>query len=393
MPLRTILFLVLLFAPHVAGRIAAQSRPDACESAAHPVTETGEIFQLGAVVHPNSGYFRISQQDARYLRARIEVKGVANCDWYLTVRDEKLRPIQTLSPEDFAKSTSRWTSRIPGSTASFDLQGCPTVSEEPKMLLQEYILMPKNVQRTYYSAQDPGNPMFKDLYDQSISLRGYGDFVGFMMSSWERESWTCSGVMVAPDLFLTNWHCGAPRASFPVEGYWNEQIVKDTMIDISWDGDELSREYYGLRLAAADSDLDFALVEVAPLNWSGRARPVTITRRTPQTNDPIVIIHHPAARTKQVSLDCTILSTSLKSWRGGIDGIDFGHRCDTEAGSSGAPVLNRDGQLIGLHHRGFDVDSKTCAQTDRINKAVRIDKILDFLSVNHPDLLRKLSIK
>ena len=37
---------------------------------------------------------------------------------------------------------------------------------------------------------------------------------------------------------------------------------------------------------------------------------------------------------------------------------DFTHTCDTAGGSSGAPVFNLEGQLVGVHHFGFadDVD-------------------------------------
>jgi hypothetical protein len=369
-----------------------QTQP-ACENATHPVTEIGELLQIGATVPPDSSVFRISRPASRYVRARIELSSKADCDWYLTVRDGQLRPLQTFTQEDFRYSASRWTIRIPGFSAAFDLNGCTNVSQGPKLVLQEYIAMPESAEHPYYSSQDPLNPAFRNLYEQPPNVRIYGDFVGFMTSSWDRDSWTCSGVVIASDLFLTNWHCGAPRSDFPIDGYWSDQIIKDTTIDISWDGDEISREYYGVKRMIADPDLDFAILQMAPLNGTGRARPITLSRTPPKINDQIMVIHHPAARPKQISIGCTIVDANLKSWRKGVEGVDFGHRCDTEAGSSGAPVLNRDGLLVGLHHRGFDVDPRTCAQTDRINKAVRIDRILDFLAVHEPDLLEKLSIE
>lgn len=386
---RVCLFVVLL--PHLQTA-NSQSRPVACERASHPVTEIGELFQLGTSFYSNTGLVRISNPEASYLRPHIELKKDAPCHWFLTVRDKEFRALQTLTSSDFAKSRSRWTARVAGTTAVLDLAGCGP-DEGPQLVLQEYIAMPDSAQHPYYSAQDPDHPRFKDLYTQNPNLRVFGDFVGFFMSSWDRGSWTCSGVMVASDLFLTNWHCGAPRSDFPLQGYWDDQIVRNAIIDLSWDGDDLSREYNGARLLAADPDLDFALIEVTPITWSGKARPVEISREPVRINDPIMIIHHPAARTKQISLDCTVTDANIKSWRDQVDGVDFGHRCDTEAGSSGGPVLNREGRLIGLHHRGFDVDPRTCAQVDRTNKAVRIDKILEFLSTHDPDVLQRLSIR
>ncbi len=370
----------------------SQSPPDKCETATHPVTETGSLNQVGTSFYSDGGLIRVSNPGSRYLRAHVRLIKNADCNWYLTVRDEKYRPIQTLTSEDFASSPSRWTARIPGPASLLDLTGCGP-DTGPRLLLQEYIAMPDSAEHPYYSAQNPSDPMFKNLYEQAPRLRPYGDYVGFLMSSWTRESWTCSGVMVASDIFLTNWHCGAPRSDFPVEGYWNDDVVRDTIIDLSWDGDDVSREYNGSRLLASDPDLDFALIEVRPINWSGKARPVTISRNPVSINQPILVIQHPAARTKQVSLDCTIVDDNIKSWRKGVEHVDFGHKCDTEAGSSGAPVLDTDGRLIGLHHRGFDVDPKTCNQTDRINKAVRIDKILEFLGSHNSELLKRLSLQ
>ena len=375
-----------------ADPAVGQSVPDKCETAAHPVTETGSLTQVGTSFYSDGGLVRISSPGSRYLRARVELTKNADCGWYLTIRDGKYRAIQTLTSEDFTSSPSRWTARIPGPASLLDLTGCGR-DTGPRLLLQEYIAMPDSAEHPYYSAQNPSDPKFKDLYEQIPRLRPYGDSVGFLMSSWTRESWTCSGVMVASDMFLTNWHCGAPRSDFPVEGYWNDEIVRDTIIDLSWDGDDVSREYTGSRLLASDPDLDFALIEVTPINWSGKARPVTINRNPVSLNQSILVIQHPAARTKQVSLDCTVVDDNVKSWRTGAERVDFGHKCDTEAGSSGAPVLDTDGRLIALHHRGFDVDPKTCNQTDRINKAVRIDKILEFLDTHNPDVLKRLSIQ
>jgi hypothetical protein len=69
------------------------------------------------------------------------------------------------------------------------------------------------------------------------------------------------------------------------------------------------------------------------------------------------------------------------SWRPRTDGgptdTDFTHNCDTEGGSSGAPIFTEQGALVGIHHLGFDkLSDGTC---DKKNKGVHIGGILDHL--------------
>jgi V8-like Glu-specific endopeptidase len=73
-------------------------------------------------------------------------------------------------------------------------------------------------------------------------------------------------------------------------------------------------------------------------------------------------------------------------WRNRAVSSEFTHLCDTEAGSSGAPVLNGQNELVGLHHLGFDYDMQRCEYLDRENKAVSIAAILDFIRNIHSAL-------
>jgi hypothetical protein len=201
--------------------------------------------------------------------------------------------------------------------------------------------------------------------------------------------------MIAQGLFLTNWHCGAPSSEFPAGGYWSEQIVKDTIIDMSWDGGALSRDYVAVKLVDKDSDLDFALLRVEPIDSSGLIRPPSIRVTLPKQgaeSEKIEIIHHPAAMQKQISYDCAIVNWEYPSWQAHVPGTDFTDRCDTEGGSSGAPVFDPNGNLVGIHHLGFDVNPLTCKQNDDLNKGIRIDKIIEFLRTHDHEVIQELRI-
>lgn len=385
-----------------------------CPNARQPVTNIGERFtstvkfQAGSMERERE----IPHPGARYLRARIEVPNPGTCNWLLTVRDAGFHVIQTLNQDDFSTTLNRWTNRVPsvklpnGNVSSkiiFTLAGCKNGST-PEIKFPEYIMMAEKTRNPYYSRQSQ-TATYKPLYqltetENPIGNKPLGDYVGFVMVSWLRTSWTCSGVFLTENLLLTNWHCGGPRElvqdgqtiQFPESGYWQDQIVKDTIIDISFDDDGLSMEYIGKKRIAMDPDLDFALLEVVPLDAMKRMLPLPINLAPLANNQSLKIVHHPEALQKNITfgVNCRVESNNVASWRNQVSGIDFSHRCDTEGGSSGAPIFNANGELVGLHHRGFDIDPCTCAEKDKLNKAVRIDKIFEYLQACNPDVAARL---
>jgi len=328
----------------------------------------------------------VRRSGVRYLRARLALVSPKNCTWSIIVRDEKLRVVQSFGPSDFSGSVMRWTTRVAGEAMMFDLQACSN-GAIPSVGVDEILKMPNEASQTFYSVQDPNNKQFFPLYsfDEASNLQPLGDSVGFLMSSLGSESWGCSGVMITDDLFLTNWHCGRPPSDTagvtvpfqPQDQTWKEEIARDTLIDISWDDDGLSWEYQGVECVAKNKDLDYAVIRVRPVKLSGPARPATLSRSGPQAGEQVTLIHHPAGRPKQLSA-CSVLSVSFPSWITSTANTDLTHRCDTEGGSSGAPLFNKTGVVVGLHHRPFTFTAD-CSSSDKLNKAVRIDKILSDL--------------
>ena len=363
----------------------AQAPANDCERDAHPVTELGQLVGRGKTLTPTDFPYPIDRPATRYLRLRLEVINPPDCDWYLTVRDKDLQLIETLTAEDFKGSANQWTRRVYGRKAVLDLETCPGEPNRPGVMLQEYLAMPEKTDKNPYYSKQHNIPEWKPLYVGDDRFRSWGDYVGLMIGSWNsREVWTCSGVMIASDLFLTNWHCGSPRTlgdgtaanpfkPFPETGYWDEEtILKDILIDTSWDSDNVSRDFRVTRKLACSKDLDFAILEVKPINSSGKVRPVRIAKGV-SSGDHIWIVQHPLAMPKQIS-NCIVITAETPG------SAEFTHQCDTEAGSSGAPVFNSDGDLVGIHHKGFELDKDTCKPLlPKLNRAVRIDKIMAFL--------------
>jgi len=71
---------------------------------------------------------------------------------------------------------------------------------------------------------------------------------------------------------------------------------------------------------------------------------------------------------------------SYPGWRNAAAKTEILHSCDTEGGSSGAPVFDEEGNLAALHHLGYETPPG--GKCDYQNKAVKILDILGFLRKN-----------
>ena len=345
---------------------------DVCAGDATMQTQFGKVIQVGAILESgnlNEQNFEDEAGKVRYFRALLAVRAPAQARWHLTIRDAALRPLEVFSSSQKLDKSSIWTRRIYGQgTTSFDLQADAGVEVE----VRQVILMPESAERPYYSLPKPGVYRFVPLEKAETGRRRLGDAVGMVMASWSGISWCCSGVVVAEDRLLTNWHCGAPDSSFGDPNYWNQSICDNTIIDMSWDGDGNDREFVCRKVIEKDKQKDYAILEIAPRNGRDTLRPVPVRDAPVQAKENVIIVHHPACRPKQMSLSCNVVKPSYPGWAG-QGSTDFTHDCDTEAGSSGAPVFDLQGRLVGLHHLPFSKQSGVC---DKVNKGVRIGEIL-----------------
>jgi hypothetical protein len=163
--------------------------------------------------------------------------------------------------------------------------------------------------------------------------------------------------------FLTAHHCiGSQAAASTIDFTWFYQ-------DVSCNGpQDNSVDTFGADLLATSSSSDFAFLRMREdppdgvyyLGWSTAA---------PSSSDTLTGIHHPQGEAKKISfgnLWGIIPAFWQVQWTSGV----------TEEGSSGSPLFNADGQIIGQLYGG----QSSCVNTTGIDYYGRFDKSFNALS-------------
>jgi S1-C subfamily serine protease len=350
-----------------------------CQDEPRMATEFGTNTTLGTNIQPSTLPFELHlAKETRWIRVLLRSPGEASSDWTMTIRDVSERPLQSISSSQLEQNSPFWTDRLPANAINFFLEAA---SSSTTIRLMEYVAMSSEATRPYYSIQGD-KEQWVDLFRPEIDpfYRRKGDSIGmFIGHSGSNASgfkvWSCSGFLVANKpkvLFVTNDHCGGPWSA---DDRWTPGVCENAVIDFSWDGDSVSREY-SCKKVVRDQANDLAIIEIAANKTE--APPNILTLRDASLNEePIAVIHHPASLEKQISRNCQGMTAAASSI-GTVDLTrDFAHRCDTEGGSSGAPVLDENGLVVGIHHLGFQKNATgTC---DMFNKAVNVSRLIALL--------------
>lgn len=359
------------------------------------VTELGTVFdvtdtRVSARTRTDIKRHPASEGGVRYLRFQLTRAGSAPADWRVHLREPGTgRVLQRFGPDDLREGQPVWSDRL---TMHEILMTFTPIGPEDAdsgdvtVAATSYFAMPVAGEFHFYSAVDPDNPAWGDLRDAAPSdrFRRLGDSVGILISRAAGKASTCTGTMVGEGLFLTNWHCGALALGGTLleDDYWDQQAVcEDLLIDFSWDDDAISDDFRCVEVVAQDKPLDYALLAVESVDGASSVQPLRILPEPLPRFAPVHLIHHPRAMSKKISRGCRMVSSeSTPGWVGVHDDSEVLHRCDTEGGSSGAPLLDDDGNFRALHHLGFDLDPETCAPVDGLrgnhNKAVWMHAIV-----------------
>jgi endonuclease G len=179
-----------------------------------------------------------------------------------------------------------------------------------------------------------------------------------------------TGFMVSSSLLLTNYHV--------VENF--EDVDRQLQFEFNYQvndrGNSQTKEIFfadSRQFFYQNPQLDYALIRIKPnISPLGAERrlagevwgeiPLPRSQIFLQEGKPVNIIQHPQGRYKEIALQNNRIVTLTENV--------VRYQSDTEAGSSGSPVLNNRWQLVALH-QGSPVTPKD------YNQGIRIDRIVE----------------
>ena len=165
--------------------------------------------------------------------------------------------------------------------------------------------------------------------------------------------WHGTGFLVAPNILLTNYHVlnsatVAANAVAEFEYEVSDSDLLDGPPEVPPSAVRFNLMPDRLFISSDFKDFDYAFVwiESAAAQQFGTI-PMQRGSFTTRQGEPTFVLHHPGGLPKKASVDDTeILS---------INSSFLLYAADTQEGSSGAPVFDRRGRLIALHHAWWPV--------------------------------------
>jgi V8-like Glu-specific endopeptidase len=301
---------------------------------------------------------------AQYVRLRFAgVAGAAGTGAVLTLRDRGGRLVREYSEADLAARDTFWSAIVPGDYALVTLLAPEppvgfglTIDQLAYQAFAGAALSTVGEDEKESIAAYAGDPLISGLARPVAKLL-------FMQNGAPH---TCTGFLIGSGQLMTNHHC----VSTP-------EVCETTLAIFGYQHDSSGLLHFGEQFEcekvdqSSNFELDFAILDIKG-NPSTLWGTLDLVAGDPDAGGPLFVVQHPAGQPKQISkVNC---GADVIPVDGRAPETDFTHSCDTVGGSSGSPVFNSAGQLVGLHHYGFGEGGEWTE-----NRAIRMKRIVDHL--------------
>ena len=237
-----------------------------------------------------------------------------------------------------------WTALLPGASANLAIESRTPPSQNAIFMVDK--LSQQSTEAVLYSTH--GDLQLQDILaaevpDNIRALSGPVALLSFFDAQIPR---TCSGFLIEPALLVTNEHCirSEENCSTMAALFGYRRNGQGTEF-----GPQVRCAGWTPLQSSFELDLTVIRLTAAPGAEYGV---VSLPDAPPPPDGPLAIVQHAGDFPQQVSIvDCAAGDAPVA---GRVSDTDFTHTCDTAKGSSGSPVFNQDGELIGVHHFGFN---------------------------------------
>lgn len=387
-----LLLLFLVFVTRANAQTMVSTLPER-----EVITQSGTVQSIRPLtlfpVRRGSATVSVNFSPAPSFRLHFQILQPTAADWTIQIFNpaDPAKALWTISSKGF-QDTDFWSNQIFGNEATIVL----TTAEVPSPL---QIIVDKLI--TFFPQTEDYSMVSKALIkieSADPTIREWGKAVAKLNVVRDETllPFKCTGFLVAPDLLMTNRHC-------------SESGTEAKSTYALFDYDKFGLDLNSLpqpkvkEVVLSSCDLDFALLRLErsiPYFQGDDRKPLRLNPSIPiSAGQGLIIVQHSEGQPKQVSQ--TNCGTKVPQIIGNSStATDLGHSCDTSPASSGSPVqfygpgpAANQGQVIGIHHLGFRTDTVQATTPEKINRAVRMDLIVEYIRRHKPEILKELGLK